>query len=362
MAVRLNLLSLAAVALSLSLAGCAGNVLVGAPLDGGDDLGGESIDSDGGTPTRDARAASSTDGAVTALPAKDGAAPVVTNPGSDAGTVTPNPGKDAGTTPVTPPPDAGTPPSGRDFSTDKSKFLGASRCPSSGVLFCDDFENSAIGAPQPANLWTSPTGFTAKVDNAHAARGTKSLLFATTSGMQGTLQPKLSFPLANNTVYGRIFVWIEGLPTAPSDAHWVMAYAAGASTDANKGQVRLDGQLMNGANLYGIGSDGGDSGDWHTPGTEPQSVAAEKTWTCLEWMFKGDTSETRVWIDGVEQTSLHTTSSSYRRGAEGGKTFTHPTYANLSLGWWQYVAGAPATTNVWIDEIMFDSARLGCVF
>jgi len=176
-----------------------------------------------------------------------------------------------------------------------------------------------------------------------------------------TSSPKVTFPVANNTLYGRMFLWIEGLPTSPQYAHWVTAYVGGSSSDANKSQVRLDGQLISGNNAFGIGSDGGDSGDWHTPGTDAQSNATEKTWICLEWLFKGDTNETRVWIDGNEQTSLHLNATNYRRGSEGGKQFIHPTYANLYIGWWQYVTGSPANTNVWIDEVVVDKARIGCV-
>ncbi|MDB4975040.1 MAG: hypothetical protein JWN48_3381 [Myxococcaceae bacterium] len=343
--------------LALALVGCEGSVLVGTARDAGD----EGYEDPPGT-VSDAGAASSD--ARTAQPDASGASkdagPATVTPTADAGKPSTS---DAGA-PPTPTPDAAVMPSGRDFSTDKTKFLGAARCPGD-VLLCDDFEAPAVGGP-PGSNWTYPFSFTPQIDTGHVARGSKAMLLAITGGTPSLIElAKPIFPLANNTIFGRMFVWIEDLPSGPNYAHFTMV-GASSSTSSNKAEVRIDAQLetdpSRGHVYYGVGSDGGDSGDWHTPGTEVQSIAVAKTWTCLEWQFKGDTSETRVWIDGIEQASLHTTSTEYRPGdAEMGKVFTHPPFDTLRIGYWIYQTTTPPTANVWIDEVIVDKARIGCV-
>jgi hypothetical protein len=92
-------------------------------------------------------------------------------------------------------------------------------------------------------------------------------------------------------------------------------------------------------------------------------VPRAKDWMCLEWLFKGDTSETRVWVDGTEQASLHTTATEFRDGdQEMGKKFVHPEYTKLRVGWWLYQSDAtPASYDVWVDEVIVDDERIGCV-
>jgi hypothetical protein len=361
MVVRSNLLLLgASLALASALVGtgCTGNVVAGLPLDGGEP---DFVPEPSGNPEADrgdARVARADAGSTNASGARDAAAP------------SGSPGRDAGTEPA---PDTGAPSAGasdagkpaepepntdRDYGTDKAKFLGMPRCNTAGALFCDDFESQAVGG-QPGPAWKYPYPAKPKIDMTRAARGTKSLLFELAAGAPGHIEETETFPALSKNVFGRMFVWIEGLPTAPADARWTLVGASGSGPM----EVRLGGQLNAGKSYYGVGSDGGEAGDFHTPGKESQSIAREKDWTCLEWQFKGDTSETRVWIDGVEQTSLHTTESEYKAGdTEGGKKFTHPTYDKLRIGWWVYQSNAtPSPTKMWVDEVAIDKARIGCV-
>jgi hypothetical protein len=297
---------------------------------------------------------------VPAAPGADaGGKPPAVVPPKDAGNVVmmPQPNRDAGSMPPTP--------SARDLSTDKAKFLGGPRCDKAGALLCDDFESEAAGAPADPNVWTpvlSNASSLAQVDSARAARGTKSMHLRAASGQIALLENTKLFPAMKNTVYGRMFVWIDALPTAPDNARFLLASATGTNL---KTEVRLLGQyrLEESRNLLGVGSDLGESGDWYTAGKEPGSVPRAKDWMCLEWLFKGDTSETRVWVDGTEQTSLHTTATEFRDGdQEMGKKFVHPEYTKLRVGWWLYQSDAtPASYDVWVDEVIVDDERIGCV-
>jgi hypothetical protein len=263
--------------------------------------------------------------------------------------------------------DAATPmapvtPTARDLTTDPTKFAGAARCGMAGVLLCEDFENGAIGAPPDPNTWTAPFGFMPRVDGTRALRGTKSLYFELAAGTPGHIEQRKTFPAAKNTVYGRMFVWVDALPTAPAYAHWTLVSALGAD---NPAEVRLSAQLdpnREGGNYFGIGSDHGESGDWATAGQEPQALVRARRWICLEWLFKGDTSQTQVWIDGHPQSSLSLSATEYRPGdLEAGKRFVHPTFDRLRIGWWLYQTDAqPTPAKMWIDELAIDDERIGC--
>lgn len=365
--------------LAWGMAGCTGSLIPGVPLED-DDGDGLSVEDaavtavepeqrprDGGSsettkPSADAR----TEQDPGPRPSEDAAAP------ADAGR---SRNRDAGSAPradaSAPVADAGlkdpetadaSAPSTRDLGSDKSRFFGAARCDRAGALLCDDFESEAAGAgPDPA-VWSAPYGNPPRIDTTRAARGTKSLYFELAAGTPGPIEEKKTFPIANNTVFGRMFVWIDALPTAPAYAHWTLVNGLGSDLPT---EVRLGGQLdpnRGNANYFVVGSDHGESGDWSTAGQEPLSKARAGEWTCVEWLFKGDSSETRVWIDGVEQSSLHLTASEYRAGdAEAGKRFVHPRFDKLRIGWWLYQSGAvPSPAKLWIDEVIVDDERIGC--
>jgi len=358
MAVRLNFQL--GTALAFFGAGCAGTVLDGAPLDGGEadivvaspvDTGVPAprpvVDAGSGAPPAPAPAPIVADAGVPA-------APVV-----DSGQATP---KDAGA-PATPV-DAGSPPTpaaGRDLSADKAKFAGAPRCGAAAAVFCDDFESQAAGA-QPGPAWGYPYDFRPKIDSAHAMRGKNALYFESAASSAAHVEVTQTFPALARNLFGRMFVWIDQLPTTPDSARWNLVAARGTGSAA---EVRLGGQLepsRESKNYFGIGSDYGESGTWQTSGKEAESTVREKAWICIEWQFKADGNETNVWIDGVEQKSLHLTSTEYREGdAEAGKSFTLPTFDKLRIGWWLYQSNAlPSPSKLWIDEVIFDKARVGC--
>src|SRR6185369_16678781 len=107
------------------------------------------------------------------------------------------------------------------------------------------------------------------------------------------------------------------------------------------------------------GTDGGPTGDWtNLDGDNGSQPVPVQSWVCLEWMHKGDTSETKFWWDGVEHPSLRTTESMH-----GGTDdpYTLPDFNEMWIGWWLYQEGPmPDHFDVWIDEVAVDYARIGC--
>lgn len=326
--------------------GCNGDVKPGLPADAGEDL---FAPDDAGTtviPTRDA----GLDGG------RDASRDATLDP-RDEGTDEPDePQQDAGSAPAR---DSGASEPGPG-NGNNSKFLGDSRC-TGDFLFCDDFESEQAGGKPDQSVWSAPFGQWPTVDGARAARGSKSLHFQFASGTPGHIEEKKGFPASNNSFYGRMFVWFKDLPTS-TNAHWSIAVAR-----AGGNEVRVDGQPPKAgeASRLGFGSVGkDDSGewDWHTPGEEASTVVRNGAWMCIEWQLKGDTNETRMWIDDVEQSSLHLTSTEYRRGdGEGGRSWVFPQFEALRIGAWTYQADAtPSMIDLWIDEVAIDDQRIGC--
>ena len=215
-------------------------------------------------------------------------------------------------------------------------YSGASRCATSGVLLCESFENGIDSA-----VWTPLTTVdgTVVVDDLHAARGSKALhVKVVNAGKKAAISETKTFPIANNVLFARMFVWFDAFTT---NAHFTMAEAPQATAGA---WIRFGGQF----GKFGVGTDHGASGDWLQPDTVPVPT---KHWTCIEFEFKGDTNEFHVWQDDVERTTLNT-------GATKHAGFVIPPMTSLWFGWQTYSNQSPG--EFWIDEIAVDSKPIGC--
>jgi hypothetical protein len=248
---------------------------------------------------------------------------------------------------------------GRDYSTDRNKFFGPSRCAAAQVQLCEDFESGKLDTA----TWTVLGGVQPVIDGLQAARGSKALHVTVTGNGQSMIRETKTFPEPNNTYWGRAFVYFGSLPTAPgmTYSHWTFAYADGTMVS---GQIRLSGQLSNGRNLFGVGTDNRvdpmGTGDWtnsdNDPAGNPKPVPTG-SWVCIEWLHKGDTNETRFFWDATEHPSLYTSSTMH-----GGNTnpYILPQFRAFAIGWQEY---QPSTEKfeMWVDEIAIDHARIGCV-
>jgi len=215
---------------------------------------------------------------------------------------------------------------------------GPSRCATSGAVFCEDFENGLDAAK-----WTTTKSgeASAVVDETHAARGKKALHVHTANGAGfAYIQEKKTFPIMNNMVFGRIYVWFDDAIT--TDGHFSLAEGSGTGT---KALIRFGGQYQS----FGVGTDAGPSGDW----TDRDNTAIpNKKWLCMEFQFKSDTNEFRVWWDDKELTSL-------RSGPSKHPNFTMPQFTSLWFGWWMYNKQEPQ--DLWIDDIAVNNQPIGCV-
>jgi len=233
-------------------------------------------------------------------------------------------------------------------------FFGASRCELGQFALCDGFEASTIDSER----WTigKSEGNTVERVSDQAARGSGSVHVRTQNGF-GYLSTSSIFPAAGNGYFGRVFLRVARYSTVDW-AHWTVAEAAGTG-DGSK--IRVGGQFVTSQakNRWGVGSDGGPTGDWTNHDTDPGGAPLEPplgSWTCLEWQHDGATNTTRFYVDSIEHPSLLTTASEH-----GGTNVPYelPQMNSLWVGWWQYQAD-PTAFDVWIDEVALDDERIGC--
>jgi hypothetical protein len=247
--------------------------------------------------------------------------------------------------------------SARDFSTDRTQFFGASRCAQAGVQLCEDFESGILDKTTWSVQGTPPV-----IDGQEHARGSRALHITQPGNGLSYIKETKTFPEMNDTYWGRIFVFFKSLPAAPlTYAHWTFIAASGTGVS---GEIRVSGQLQNGGNLFGVGTDNrvddAGTGDWTSSDDDPPKAPVAvplNQWICIEWLHKGDTNETRFYWDGVEHPSLSTSAT-----VHGGNSnpFLLPQFTNVWIGWQEYQT-TTESFELWIDEIAIDSARIGCV-
>jgi len=259
---------------------------------------------------------------------------------------------------------------GRDFSTNRDAFFGASRCAAAGVKFCEDFESGTLDTATWKTGGTAPT-----IDELQAARGKKALHVLQPGNGNSQIRTGKPFPAMNGRYWGRAFVYFNAMPHNSTDAdsldysHWTVIAATGTMV---AGEVRIGGQLQKRyqnatpLNFWGVGTDNRDepegSGDWTNADDDPKGAAkavAEKQWSCVEWMGDYMTDETKFFLDGVEHPSLATTPTT-KHGGNPDKPFLLPEFNAIWFGWAEYQT-TTQKFELWFDEIAIDNERIGCV-
>jgi len=255
---------------------------------------------------------------------------------------------------VAPGDDAAPIDAGRDFSSDRSQFFGASRCATSGTVLCDDFESGTLDTTTWQTAGQAPT-----IDGLQAARGTKALHISRTGNGQSYIRETKTFPALAGGYYARAFIYFTKMPGAPlTYAHWT---AFASATDI--GEIRIGGQFQNGKNLWGVGTDSATgTGDWTNNDKDPNNAPVTiplGTWQCIEWHHDPTNDTTEFWWDGVLHPSLGTIPTT-PHGGNASVPYTLNDITSVWFGWFEYQM-TTLPFEMWIDEIAVDSARIGCV-
>ncbi len=235
-------------------------------------------------------------------------------------------------------------------------------CERSGLLFCEDFEALPIGAASNTTsaAWDVEAANGQLAVDATHARGQRALRITTNGNGRGRLTVSGLAP-AGNSLYGVMHVWVTAFPSAPDYAHYTLAEFAGTGSGTLLrpigGQyVPAQGVANPAGSFWGVGSDGGPTGDWTNWRRTAPSVAGQ--WLCLEWRMNAADGAIDVWIDGIAKPELSVT-----RTMHGGTSvdLTFPAIDRAWFGWWLYQAApTPAAFEVWLDDLALGDARLGC--
>jgi len=234
-------------------------------------------------------------------------------------------------------------------------------CDRSGLLFCEDFEALPIGAASNATseAWDVEAANGQLAVDATHARGQRALKVSTSGNGRGRLTVSGLSP-SNNSLHGVAHAWVTAFPTAPDYAHYTMVEFAGTGDGTLLRPIGGQYAPAQGANpagsFWGVGSDGGPTGDWTNWRRTAPSVSGQ--WLCLEWRLNALDASVDIWIDGVAKPELGVT-----RTMHGGTQvdLVFPAIDRAWFGWWLYQASpTPSTFEVWLDDLALASARLGC--
>jgi hypothetical protein len=244
---------------------------------------------------------------------------------------------------VTPPPVVVTPP--------VEPLPAGTGCAPGAAFFCEDFESFAVGTAQANDLWR-PEG-TVSIDGA-TVQGTRSLHVQANPGQASRIFVE-GFAPPNNSFFGRMNVFVQAFPTSPNFAHYVLVEVTGNGGE----RVRpIGGQLIqdnNTGNVWGVGSDGGATGDWTAWRATAPALGGQ--WLCMEWQMDASDNSIDVIIDGTPKPELSVSTNAH----DGNGAFNFPTFNNIWFGWTVFQGGsAPAPFNVFIDDIVLSTERVGC--
>jgi polysaccharide lyase-like protein len=237
-------------------------------------------------------------------------------------------------------------------------------CPE-GAVFCDDFEQAALGAVSAP--WRESTNMaTVAVDEVQAFNGTKAV--HVNAPQAGTYHrgyfalDQGSYPGAAQEMYGRAMMYLPVLPNA--DVHWTFIQGEGVAAPSpdvatHNALYRYGGQHQNGAQLMA---------NYETTNMVPTdcwdhsaSVLPTAKWTCVEWHFKVATNEMQFWLEGNELSDIHVIDRGEGCGGDalGGQWLAPPAFETLYLGWEHYQQ-TQNPIDLWVDAVVVDTKRVGC--
>jgi hypothetical protein len=225
---------------------------------------------------------------------------------------------------------------------------GASRPPCSarpGLLFCDDFETSALGAVPGAPWSTGLNGDgTLAVDDSVPAHSGSHSLHVHGSGFQTLLvyHDPAVLPQASGKLYARAFVRLA-VDMPPGHNTFLIADTFAASGTGNAVRVgEMNSMLMMtiAGDAHGYLSNQNYYND-HLPGV----VFAGGAFACLELLLDTPNTEIDVWVNGKEVPDLHV------------KNLMLDKYDAVRFGFEKY---AGPVADLWYDDIAIGSAPIGC--
>lgn len=218
------------------------------------------------------------------------------------------------------------------------------RCPA-GAIFCADFETGAI----PSQALFFPEYLRPTMSTYVTVDGTLGHNSAHALKVAGT-----SFSQMLGVLTGTPTFWTRVYLRSDADVSTIMGHGTYVAVTDNNGDPNLGQHVRVGEHSCQLElnrrsddkellTDAPDGGVYQCSGG---IVFAPNTWYCLEGFYDGPRSEVRVFVDGIEATTLHVTD------------WGPYAYDMFKFGFENY--SSPSRT-MWYDDIAIASQRIGCL-
>ena len=216
-----------------------------------------------------------------------------------------------------------------------------------GMVFCDDFEADAAGAPPAPWTTTEGTATQVTVDGTNPANsGSKSVHVQPGSNDYDTflaLHDTAVLPVSGGKLYLRFFIRLAQPMTAQHNT-FVRADLFAAQGNGNNLLFSEDNQMI----MESIGGDGQSAMSNNAYYSDGNMIGAHFTqgqWACVELLLDHTTPAIDVWVNGAEVPDLHSTA------------WKIDAYDYLRFGFEKYAGPA---SDLWYDDIAFGTQPIGC--
>jgi hypothetical protein len=223
----------------------------------------------------------------------------------------------------------------------------ASHCAArAGMVFCDDFEADAVGAPP--SPWTTtesaPTEVT--VDGTSpAASGTRSIHVVTTASDFDTflaLHDTAVLPVAGGKLYLRFYIDLKAGTTMGHNT--LVRGDLYASQGTGNNLLFGEDNYMIYESINGDGQSVMSNNNYYNDGKIGANYPAG-VWTCVELLLDHTAPAIDVWVNGTEVPDLHQTK------------WNIDAYDYLRFGFEKYAGPA---SEIWYDDIAIGTQPIGC--
>ena len=216
-----------------------------------------------------------------------------------------------------------------------------------GMVFCDDFEADAPGAPPAPWTTTEGTATQVTVDGTSPANsGSKSVHVQPASTDYDTflaLHDPAVLPVSGGKLYLRFFIRLDQPMTAGHNT-FVRADLFAAQGNGNNLLFSEDNQMI----MESIGGDGQSAMSNNAYYSDGNMIGAhfdQGQWACVEILLDHNTPAIDVWVNSVEVPDLHSTA------------WKIDAYDYLRFGFEKYAGPA---SDIWYDDIAFGTQPIGC--
>lgn len=224
----------------------------------------------------------------------------------------------------------------------------ASRCGARpGMVFCDDFEADAPGAPPAPWTTTEGTATQVTVDGTNPANsGSRSVHVQPGSNDYDTflaLHDTAVLPVSGGKLYLRFFIRLAQPMTAQHNT-FVRADLYAAQGNGNNLLFSEDNQMI----MESIGGDGQSAmsnNSYYSDGNMIGTHFDQGQWACVELLLDHNAPAIDVWVNSVEVPDLHSTA------------WKIDPYDYLRFGFEKYAGPA---SDLWYDDIAIGTQPIGC--